>query len=695
MESKMMKPLLSLSVWLSIMLTGLPAFADNCPEDAISYWKLNETIAGNYIDYIGNRNGVCDSNCPSTETNGVVSRAKTFDGGLSGISVPASSAFDWSATDSFSIEMWVKRGISAVNSGGEVLIGRIDGTSLLEWRVEIRTDKKTAFRLVAANGMGSGSAAVSSKIVANNTWHHIVAVRDAATNTNILYVDGEEEASVQGLSYSAGFGSPTAGLTIGWIDDAPEGRLNGTLDEVAIYDRVLTDKEVKSHYYLARDYCSALDTQIKIMPMGDSITKDRLGLSDTRPNAVRVGYRQQLYDDLLSNDYWFDLVGSEADGDPSLFDNQHAGWGGIDLQNLYDILSIGRNTKVGEEEDITYPNPYLSVYPTDIILLHMGTNDVTNQSADFPNTEMSQLNAILDEIDQSNPQTTVLLARIINRAPGGTDTDTIDFNMAIDTLANTRILNGDKIIVVNVEEDAGLDYQISSNPPYINDFRDNIHPNPTGYPKMGTHWFSILDTILPQFNAPLITSAAIDVAEVSRLYSYTPEVSGTAPLTFSLDESPAGMTIDGASGLIEWTPTALGPFDVTVRVVNTMPFGQTGEDTQSYTIDVIPPLLITGQTSVSTPVNTPVSIEPTQLVVTGSGADWPDSYSVSLFNGSNYTVNANQVIPDNQFTGTLTVPVKVLNGVRESNIYNMSIGVVDGGSGGGGGGGGCFISSLF
>ncbi|NNF98065.1 MAG: hypothetical protein HKM93_01680, partial [Desulfobacteraceae bacterium] len=664
----------------------------------LSYWKLNETIAGNYIDNIGNFNAVCDGTCPSTETDGVVNRAQRFDGVGTGITVSPDDAFNWASDADFSIEMWVKRDASPMNPGGEVLVGRIDDTTLMEWRIEIRTnDKKAAFKLVATNGTGSATEhiAVSSKIIANDKWHHIVAIRDAALNTNVLYVDGEEEASVQSLAYDAGFGSATSGLNIGWINDTQDGRLKGALDEVAIYNRVLTEKEIKSHYYLARGYCNELDTQIKIMPMGDSITKDRLGIGDTRPNAIRIGYRKQLYDDLFNNDYWFDLVGSEEDGDETLFDNDHAAWGGIDVENLYDILHSGQNTKVGEEENITYPTPYLDVYPTEFILLHIGTNDVSAHGAGFPNTEMSFLNQILDEIDQASQQTTVLLAKIINRAPGGNNADTIDFNAAVDTLAHTRVLNGDKIIVVNMEEDAGLDYMIDNLEPYTRDFRDNLHPNPKGYPKMGSHWFSILDTVLPRFSAPLVTSDAIELAEVDGLYSYTVTASGTAPFTFSLEEAPAGMVIDELSGLIEWTPVTEGNFDVTVRVVNAMPFGAIGEDFQSFSIDVVPALVITGQAELTTPVNVPISIALTDLEIEGTDTAFPDGYTLTIFDGSNYSVNNNQITPTSQFNGRLSVPLRINNGIRQSNVFNLSVDVLPGsGSGGGGGGGGCFISNL-
>jgi FtsP/CotA-like multicopper oxidase with cupredoxin domain len=71
---------------------------------------------------------------------------------------------------------------------------------------------------------------------------------------------------------------------------------------------------------------------------------------------------------------------------------------------------------------------------------------------------------------------------------------------------------------------------------------------------------------------PSITSTAITAATVGQPYSY--DVNATDPdagdvLTYSLDVFPAGMTIDGTSGLISWTPSAAGNSNVTVRVTDT------------------------------------------------------------------------------------------------------------------------------
>jgi hypothetical protein len=73
-------------------------------------------------------------------------------------------------------------------------------------------------------------------------------------------------------------------------------------------------------------------------------------------------------------------------------------------------------------------------------------------------------------------------------------------------------------------------------------------------------------------NPPIITSTPVTTAVAGQAYSY--DVNATDPegnaLTYSLDVLPAGMTINGTTGLIAWTPAAgqLGSHGVTVRVTD-------------------------------------------------------------------------------------------------------------------------------
>jgi len=83
--------------------------------------------------------------------------------------------------------------------------------------------------------------------------------------------------------------------------------------------------------------------------------------------------------------------------------------------------------------------------------------------------------------------------------------------------------------------------------------------------------------------APVITSAPVTLAAVGQLYTYDVNASGVPSPGYQLLSAPEGMVIDGISGLIEWTPTVEGLFDVTVEAFNTE-----GSDTQGFTINVAP-----------------------------------------------------------------------------------------------------------
>jgi hypothetical protein len=99
-----------------------------------------------------------------------------------------------------------------------------------------------------------------------------------------------------------------------------------------------------------------------------------------------------------------------------------------------------------------------------------------------------------------------------------------------------------------------------------------------------TQAFSIVVQVVN--TAPRITSTPATAAAVGARYSYP--VQGSDPegdaLAYSLTEAPTGMSIDAASGLVGWTPTAaqLGSHRVTVRVQD--PGGLTAS--QAYTVTV-------------------------------------------------------------------------------------------------------------
>ncbi|QSQ20303.1 PQQ-dependent sugar dehydrogenase [Pyxidicoccus parkwayensis] len=81
--------------------------------------------------------------------------------------------------------------------------------------------------------------------------------------------------------------------------------------------------------------------------------------------------------------------------------------------------------------------------------------------------------------------------------------------------------------------------------------------------------------------APVITSTAVTTAVVGSPYRYDVEANGRPTPTYSLVGTvPQGMTIDAATGLISWTPSAAGSADVTVRASN----GESPDADQTFTL---------------------------------------------------------------------------------------------------------------
>lgn len=230
---------------------------------------------------------------------------------------------------------------------------------------------------------------------------------------------------------------------------------------------------------------------IRIMPLGDSITYDQYLSPDVRPTNLRTGYRQELWLMLQEKGYSVNFVGNEQAGEAAVPafdpDNEgHPGWRDDEIAaEVYGWLQDNR---------------------ADIILLHVGTNQVDPSPAD--------VKRILDEIDlyekDYGVSITIFLARIINRAghecPNASTTTTFNINvttMAIDRVSNPA--NGaypDKIFMVDMECGADLDYGLDTTSPYdYGDMYDLLHPNVNGYEKMAKKWFQRLLEVLPTARA--------------------------------------------------------------------------------------------------------------------------------------------------------------------------------------------------
>ena len=200
---------------------------------------------------------------------------------------------------------------------------------------------------------------------------------------------------------------------------------------------------------------------VRIMPFGDSITYDDHH-GDTRPAGLRGGYRFYLYYLLKDRNYQFDFVGSVRAGYDIIppFDPDNEGHPGKDATFL--------GNHVYE---------YLMLNPANIMLVHVGTN----HSSDLV-YELNAMQHLLDEIDRFEADygisIRVILALII---PRENDVFIPQFNYMLNIMAQTRIAQGDNIVIVDMYHDAGLTED---------DWSDGTHPNDKGYEKMAKVWLN-------------------------------------------------------------------------------------------------------------------------------------------------------------------------------------------------------------
>jgi len=100
--------------------------------------------------------------------------------------------------------------------------------------------------------------------------------------------------------------------------------------------------------------------------------------------------------------------------------------------------------------------------------------------------------------------------------------------------------------------------------------------------------------------------------------------------------------------------------------------------------------VITGQVPLSITENQSLTIALDNLSVVDSVGnpypDYPAGFTLELFEGENYSFTGTTITPAQDFTGMLTVPLRVNDGLSNSELFDLVITVVEGDDGGDNGG---------
>jgi hypothetical protein len=204
----------------------------------IAYWRLDDTTTATAKDYSGNGYDGSYQGGVTLEVPGAIAddpdTAVQFDGNTGKMVANLPTRFEFAGTAAYSIEVWAKPTSSSAGMG---ILGKSVYTSATSgysgWYVAYTSNG------YLDNWRNNDEAGNPQS--ATGTFMHVVATYDGTTL--YVYLNGQPFANAATTTTLATTGAPlTAGSVANW------GNFTGVLDEIAIYDKALSQARIAAHY---------------------------------------------------------------------------------------------------------------------------------------------------------------------------------------------------------------------------------------------------------------------------------------------------------------------------------------------------------------------------------------------------------------------------------------------------------------
>jgi hypothetical protein len=204
-------------------------------------------------------------------TTGQINDALGFDGVNDYVDVgdPIDGSLDFGAGDSFTISAWIKWNKTVYDQRDAVIVHKVRTDSGGYFREGYALKVWMGTLVFGLEDIGGANTQIRGATYINdNAWHHVVGVRDTATDKVYVYVDGGSDAApVTDVTNSTLANSIEFG--IGRTHDYYQTYFGGILDDVQVYNRALSDEEVEELYW-----DSFSDYEAAVLALEDVIQQD-------------------------------------------------------------------------------------------------------------------------------------------------------------------------------------------------------------------------------------------------------------------------------------------------------------------------------------------------------------------------------------------------------------------------------------
>ncbi len=212
----------------------------------VAYWPLDETSGTTAVELISGNNGTMTGGLTGADTiNAPISTGLDFEDSTNSQRINMGNVLNLPSS-AITISAWIKpesvnhpdsildNFIS--NQGYRLILADNGGSGGPELAFDIR-DASSAFDYIVTYSSPNGSISLGE-------WQHVTATHDGGANAK-LYINGIEKASTSSFSVTRATGS--ANLYIGYSQNN-NSYFDGGIDDVRLYDRVLSPAEVTELY---------------------------------------------------------------------------------------------------------------------------------------------------------------------------------------------------------------------------------------------------------------------------------------------------------------------------------------------------------------------------------------------------------------------------------------------------------------
>jgi hypothetical protein len=175
------------------------------------------------------------SGCP-TWVDGKIGKALSFDGVNDYVRISESPSLK--ITRAITIEAWVYP--TKVADLWQQIVGKRDANNIGGYLLQLTASNRFIFYIYS----GGWRWIYATTLPANNTWFHVLGTFDGSSLK--IYVNGNLEGTIP---FSGTINDVTSDVSIGNSYAGSSEYFNGIVDEVRIYNRALSEEEIKELYY--------------------------------------------------------------------------------------------------------------------------------------------------------------------------------------------------------------------------------------------------------------------------------------------------------------------------------------------------------------------------------------------------------------------------------------------------------------